>query len=155
MIKSYNITQVQGDRYAGEFPRELFRKHDVSYEPSDLTKSDLLRELLPLLNSGHVTLPKHDRLVAQIVGLERRVSRGGKDSISHPDHAGAHDDLANAVAGAAYCANKRGYDPTNLDWIDGPDPTNEEERRAKEKADAEYFQGLRLRQHIMRHARMR
>ena len=75
-------------------------------------------------HSGHVTLPKHDRLVAQIVGLERRVSRGGKDSISHPDHAGAHDDLANAVAGAAYCANKRGYDPTNLDWIDGPDPTN-------------------------------
>jgi len=44
-------------------------------------------------------LPRHDRLLAQIVGLERRVSRGGKDSIGHPSH--GHDDIANAVAAAA------------------------------------------------------
>jgi hypothetical protein len=55
--------------------------------------------MLPLLNSGHIVLPRHDRLIAQIVGLERRVSRSGRDSIDHP--AGGHDDLANAVAGVA------------------------------------------------------
>ena len=44
-------------------------------------------------------LPKSDRLVSQICGLERRTSRAGKDSIDHGP--GGHDDLANAVAGAA------------------------------------------------------
>jgi hypothetical protein len=34
------------------------------------------------------------RLVAQIVGLERRTARGGRDSIDHAP--GAHDDVANA-----------------------------------------------------------
>jgi hypothetical protein len=52
---------------------------------------------LPLLNSGRVTLPKSERLVSQLCGLERRVSRAGKDSIDHGH--GSHDDLANAVAG--------------------------------------------------------
>jgi len=42
-------------------------------------------------------LPRHDRLIAQIVGLERRVSRAGRDSIDHAP--GAHDDIANAVSG--------------------------------------------------------
>jgi hypothetical protein len=36
--------------------------------------------------------------VGQLCGLERRVSRAGKDSIDHAR--GGHDDLANAVAGA-------------------------------------------------------
>jgi hypothetical protein len=53
--------------------------------------------MLPLLNSGRITLPRHDRLVAQIVGLERRVSRAGRDSIDHAP--GGHDDIANAVSG--------------------------------------------------------
>ena len=37
--------------------------------------------------------------MSQICGLERRTSRAGKDSIDHGP--GSHDDLANAVAGAA------------------------------------------------------
>ena len=60
-----------------------FRKHGISYESCKQPKSDLYRDLLPLLNSGRITLPRNDRLVAQIVGLERRVSRAGKDSIDH------------------------------------------------------------------------
>jgi hypothetical protein len=36
--------------------------------------------------------------------LERCTSRGGKDSIDHPS--GAHDDIANAVAGALVVASK-------------------------------------------------
>jgi hypothetical protein len=50
----------------------------VKYELAKLTKSDLFRDLLPLLNSGRITLPRHDRLIAQLVGLERQVSRLGK-----------------------------------------------------------------------------
>jgi hypothetical protein len=51
------------------------------------------------LNSGQIILPRHDRLVAQICGLERRTGRSGKDSIDHAPN--GHDDIANAVAGAA------------------------------------------------------
>jgi hypothetical protein len=75
---------------------------------SKQVKSDLFRDLLPLLNSGRIRLPRHHRLVAQIVGLERRVSRGGKDSIGQPSH--GHDDVANAVAGAAAAARQGTYD---------------------------------------------
>jgi hypothetical protein len=42
------------------------------------------------------------RLVHQLVTLERRTSRSGRDAIGHP--AGGHDDLANASAGALVIA---------------------------------------------------
>ena len=38
------------------------------------------------------------KIVAQLIGLERRTARRGRDSIDHGP--GAHDDLANAVAGS-------------------------------------------------------
>jgi hypothetical protein len=58
LCRKYDITRVGGGRYAGEFPRELFRKHGgITYEPATKTKSDLFRDLLPLLNSGRVVLP--------------------------------------------------------------------------------------------------
>jgi hypothetical protein len=43
------------------------------------------------------------RLISQFHGLERRTARGGKDSIDHGP--GAHDDIANAVAGAIVLAS--------------------------------------------------
>ncbi len=104
IIRSYRCSKVYGDRYGGEWPREQFRKHGVNYEPSEKTKSDLYRDLLPLINSGAVDLLEHDRLVTQLTSLERRTARGGKDSIDHAP--GAHDDIANAVAGALVTAYK-------------------------------------------------
>jgi hypothetical protein len=92
------ITTVYGDRYGGEWPREQFRKHGVNYEPAENSKSEIYVDLLPLINSGAVDLLEHDRLVTQLTSLERRTSRGGRDSIDHTP--GAHDDVANAVAGA-------------------------------------------------------
>jgi hypothetical protein len=117
--KAYRITRVEGDRYGGEFPRELFRKHGVEYEVALKPKSDLYRDLLPLLNAGRIVLPRSERLVAQFVGLERRTARSGRDSIDHG--VGGHDDLCNAVAGAAALAiDTTGYD-RSLQWITGPD----------------------------------
>jgi hypothetical protein len=69
-------------RIAGEQPlpttatSSLYR-HGLSYEIAKQPKSDLYRDLMPLLNSGRILLPKHDRLVSQIVGPEGRVSRAG------------------------------------------------------------------------------
>ena len=98
LIRSYRCSKVFGDRYGGEWPREQFQKRGVFYEPAEKSKSELYVDLLPLINSGAVHLLDHDRLVLQITSLERRTSRGGKDSIDHAP--GAHDDIANAVAGA-------------------------------------------------------
>jgi hypothetical protein len=98
LLASYDIHTVVGDRYAGEWPREQFRKHAISYEPSERPKSDIYGQLLPLLNSRRVELLDHIRLNTQLASLERRTARGGRDSIDHPP--GAHDDIANAVAGA-------------------------------------------------------
>lgn len=72
---------VHGDRYAGEFPREQFRKHGIDYQPSERSKSDLYRDLLPLLNSGRIDLLDHARLLSQLASLERRTARGGVERI--------------------------------------------------------------------------
>jgi hypothetical protein len=102
-LRSYGVSKVVGDRYGGEWPRERFRVHGIEYRVADKTKSDLYLALLPLLNSGRVELLDHPRLVNQLIGLERRTSRAGKDSIDHVP--GGHDDVANAVAGAVIIAN--------------------------------------------------
>ena len=102
-LRRYRITRLIGDRYGGEWPREQFRRHGVNYEPSERTKSQLYVDLLPLVNSRAVDLLDHDKTVLQLVGLERRTGRGGKDSIDHGP--GGHDDVANAVAGALSLAS--------------------------------------------------
>jgi hypothetical protein len=98
LLKSYNIRKVQGDRYAGEWAREPFRKLGVEYELAEKPKSDIYRDLLPKLNSGQVELLDLPRLGRQLCDLERRTARGGRDSIDHAP--GGHDDVVNAVAGA-------------------------------------------------------
>ena len=98
LLKGYGIRKVTGDRYAGEFPRELFAKQQITYELSDRPKSDIYRDTLPLLNSGKLELLDNRVLTAQLCGLERRTARGGRDSIDHGP--GSHDDLCNSVCGA-------------------------------------------------------
>ncbi|TGT42623.1 hypothetical protein [Mesorhizobium sp. M8A.F.Ca.ET.165.01.1.1] len=98
LLKSYGITTVHGDKYAGEFPRELYRNHGIHYRVAEKTRSELYQAMLPGLNSGSIELLDNKKLVTQIVGLERRVARGGRESIDHGPN--GHDDIANAVAGA-------------------------------------------------------
>ena len=78
-------------------------KRKIEYRPSERVKSDLYRDMLPLLNSGRVQLLDNRRLVNQLHGLERRTARGGRDSIDHST--GRHDDAANAAAGAIVLAS--------------------------------------------------
>jgi hypothetical protein len=97
-LKSYRVSAVTGDRYAGEWPRERFQVHGITYQPAEMNRSELYLAFLPLLNSGRVDLLDNQRMVAQFVGLERRTSRAGRDTVDHAP--GAHDDVSNAVAGA-------------------------------------------------------
>jgi hypothetical protein len=118
LLKSYRIDKIVGDKFGGEWPREAFSKRGITYEPSAAPKSDLYRDLLPVLNSKKIDLLDNDRLVAQLVGLERRVARSGKDSIDHAP--GAHDDLVNSVAGVCVLVNKRGTFDSTYSWVGGP-----------------------------------
>jgi hypothetical protein len=108
-LRSYGITRLVGDRYAAEWPRERFKVHGIEYRVSDKVKSEIYLHLLPLLNSARVELLDHPRLINQLIGLERRTSRAGKDSIDHVP--GGHDDIANAAAGAAVLAAQAAAQP--------------------------------------------
>jgi hypothetical protein len=96
-LKSYRIATVTGDRYAGEWPRERFSVHGIRYESAETNKSEIYLTFLPMLNSGRVDLLDSARMVSQFLGLERRTSRAGRETVDHAP--AAHDDIANAVAG--------------------------------------------------------
>lgn len=98
-LRRYGLYRASGDRYAGDWPADAFRRHGVTYTPAEQTKSQIYHELLPALNSHRVELLDNPRLIEQLCGLERRVARGGRDSIDHPQPYG-FDDLINAASGA-------------------------------------------------------
>jgi hypothetical protein len=134
LLKTYRISSAVGDRYGGEWPVEQFRKFGILYEQAAKPKSELYQDALSALNSRRLELLDHPRLVQQLVGLERRTARSGRDSIDHAR--GAHDDVANAVAGcASLLLTKSSYDLAP--WVRDDDEPNSEaaERR-------EYWQGL-------------
>jgi hypothetical protein len=112
LLKQYRVHTVTGDRYAGEWPREQFRKRGIQYIPAAKPKSDIYLELLPHVNSRSVDLLDHQKLITQLISLELKTARGGRDSIDHGQ--GAHDDIANAVAGAVWLIASRGASPCIL-----------------------------------------
>jgi hypothetical protein len=102
VMRGYKINRCLGDKYAMEWVVSAFSANGVLYEHTEETKSELYGSLLPMLNSGTVALLTHDRLRRQLLSLERRTGRGGRDIIDHPRN--QHDDVANAVAGALVLA---------------------------------------------------
>ncbi|MER8845941.1 hypothetical protein [Mesorhizobium australicum] len=128
-LRTYGISRVVGDRFGGEWCREPFQRRGITYAISPAPKSELYLALLPALNSGRVALIDNDRLIDQLVGLERRTSSSGRDSVDSPP--GGHEDVANAVAGAVYLllmqrdppvayttSYHRGGPPTPYDLLD-------------------------------------
>jgi hypothetical protein len=104
ILKAHRLTTVTGDRYSAEWVISRFRSHGIAYVNSEKTKSEIYLEFLALVNSGRVKIPSSKRLRAQLVGLERRTSRAGRDTVDHA--VGAKDDVANAVCGALCLAAK-------------------------------------------------
>ena len=66
----YHVREIIGDRWGGEFVQELFRAKGLTYTVSERAKSEIYRELLPLLNSRRIELLDLPRLSAQLTGLE-------------------------------------------------------------------------------------
>ena len=112
----WGVREVVGDRFAGELPRDAFRRHGVAYLVSDLDTSSLYLELVALLNSGRVRLLDHPVLLSQLRGLERSRGRGGQDRVDH--RRGQHDDLAVAAAQAIVHAARALRQ--RCEWCDTP-----------------------------------
>lgn len=97
LLSYYRVEKVTGDRYAGSWPAEQFRNCGIGYAASHRTKNDIYREFLPLVTGQRIELLDQPRLTRQLLSLERRTSRGGKDVVDHPPK--RTDDVANVAAG--------------------------------------------------------
>lgn len=100
ICRDFGIRKVIGDAYGGEWPRDPLKKSGLDYELSKLSRSEIYLAGVPLVNSRRCEIldaDHHKKLVNQLVNLERRTGRTGKDTIDHPP--GSHDDVANAVMG--------------------------------------------------------
>ena len=98
VLKSYGVHTVRGDRFGGDWPLERFAEHGIHYETETRPTSDIYKEAVPLFTASRVELLDNAKLVAQLIALERRIAKSGKESIGHATN--AHDDLANSVCGA-------------------------------------------------------
>ena len=138
LAKQYKIYKIFGDNFAGAFAQEPIRDAGLQYEIWPKHKSDIYRDpLLSLLNSYQITLPRNDRGVNQICSLENSTQRSGRDQISHPSH--GHDDIANAIAGAAAAAYNDASTSFDTSWSfvgDGPDETSPAKQKAAEQKTA-------------------
>ena len=103
MLKEFNLGTVTGDRYAGQWVVEAFKRHGVTYIHSLRDRSAIYIAALPLLNGGRAQLLDSTRLVNQLVSLQRRTSSSGRQSVDNPK-SGA-DDVANAAMGALVLAS--------------------------------------------------
>ncbi|UWU88170.1 hypothetical protein N2605_17515 [Bradyrhizobium yuanmingense] len=123
VLKSYGISKLLADRYAGEWVREKFLGHGITLDYAAKPKSTIYGEFLPLMMSKKCDLLDNQRLINQLCGLERRTARSGKDSIDHAPN--GHDDVANAVAGVLTSMGVRKYRyVADLSWVGGPIDTD-------------------------------
>jgi hypothetical protein len=105
LYRSYGIGRTNGDRYAAAWCSQAFEKRQIEYRHSELPTSALYLNFLPHINSKTVRLLDNPRAVNQICALERRTSRGGRDSVDHPPQ--GHDDISAVLAGVTYIAIDR------------------------------------------------
>ncbi len=104
MLRSYNLTEVTGDRYAAEWVVSAFATCGITYRHSERDRSAIYQDALPLFTSGRARLLDNPKLVSQFAALERKTSTMGKDRIDHGP--GGHDDLCNSAALAMVLATR-------------------------------------------------
>ena len=100
IISKYRINRITGDRYAAAWVSSAFEKNGIKYDPCKSPKSDLYLSLKGYINTGRVQFSTDKRLITELVNLERRRGRSGKDIVDHPPR--GSDDLANSLAGVCH-----------------------------------------------------
>src|ERR1039458_341494 len=106
VLKDFGLHRITGDRYAGDWVSNAFSKCGIRYDASELDKSAIYCEALPLFAERRVELIADKRLVTELRLLERRPRSGGRgDAVDHPPR--GHDDAANACCGALWMASHK------------------------------------------------
>ena len=72
-----------GDNFAQEWVAAAWRSCNIRYTKSELPKSAIYLECLPLFTRGLVALPDHKRLLRELRLLERHTHRSGRDTVDH------------------------------------------------------------------------
>jgi hypothetical protein len=98
IMLNYGVTTAISDRVGLGWVSKAFSDRGITLQYSTKTKSEIYLAALPLLGNGSVELLDHPRLKSQILNLERRVARGGYESVDHPA-GNFHDDVANSALG--------------------------------------------------------
>ena len=123
LCREYGIEAVTGDAYAAQWVAGAWQEQNIAYQKSDLPKSQIYLECIPLFSRGLLRLPDHAKLIKELCLLERHTHRSGKDSVDHPRN--GHDDFANVCCGVLrLLSNYLGYDLT-LNYISDPDDGND------------------------------
>jgi hypothetical protein len=137
LLKEYGVSSVTGDNYAAEWVAQAWRNTGVNYERSDIPKSQIYLNCIPLFTRGLVRLPDHAKLLRELRLLERQTHRGGKESVDHPRS--GHDDLANSVCGALHSLSVRlGYDYQYRGFRTVPDAPNGQPATADQRLHSLY-----------------
>src|SRR5262249_37480642 len=95
LLKTYNVREIVGDRYAAGFVSEAFARHGIVYIASTRDRSAAYLDVLPLVNAGKVRLLDDPELLKEFRGLER-MRGAGRDRVDH--RRGVHDDRSNSAA---------------------------------------------------------
>jgi hypothetical protein len=105
VLKFYGISKIVGDCYAAAWCSGAWRSNGITYEQSELTRSEIFLEVEPLFVRGVVRMPDHPVLLREFRLLEKRAARSGRQDVGHPR--GGHDDHCNAVAGVLWRISAR------------------------------------------------
>jgi hypothetical protein len=106
LCQKYGVSEVWGDNFGGGLHQEDWRGLPVAYRVwKDTTSENYLAALSSWLAKRVRVL---DNMTArnQLTSLERRPGAGDRESVDHPRHAGAHDDVAAAICGAIVLAQR-------------------------------------------------
>jgi len=101
LLKTYHVHSVKGDLFSGAWVRDEFLKCGIDYQPLEKNKSEIYLDFLPILMQGRMELLDDRVCFNQLISLERRTSRIGRDVVCHPSVKGATDDRINVVAACA------------------------------------------------------
>ncbi len=118
-LKQYGVAGVVGDHYSAQWVASAWRDCGLSYTASEMSKSEIYLEALPLFTRGQVRLPDHPQLLRELRLLERRTHRSGKDSVDHGRN--LRDDHANAALGALRLVSDNASAYVAGDWVGGGD----------------------------------
>ena len=98
ILRGYGISEIISDAYAAGFSSDGWRRNEIRFRKSANVTAENYLCALPMLTSRRGLLVDDQTLRAQLSGLERRVL-SGRETVSHPQMASAHDDVAAAVCG--------------------------------------------------------